>query len=579
MKAMPKGATARAAVDASTSVVGAVEGVGEAGAELSRREKQQIGRKVEGAVAAMEAGGSTEQLLELVQEGPFAAASAAIALEQTLLRLDVDGYPLRTRLTSERFEASLLELLTGADKKPSTVHKSVLNCLERFVEGYAAGANALIKAGAASRLHTLLKSWAKPHIAAGKKLLNAAAPASAAPMATPAATAPPPTAASVGSDAAAAAVAAAAAASDKPVGPAALLPHLLLLLIALCESSDDARSALVRSGMAETLLSLLEGPPKAEATILAVDALNGLGLTAGKLGEMCEEHPIRLATLELLSELDEEQRDALTPISTERRESARAAAADARHAAKAAAKAAKVGAPGAVQPLSAKQKLAARKAAGGGRKAGDLLVRGAPASAPAAATVAAGGGALVLPASTKRVVSGEEADTLVLRCRAEGCKRQLTADERLQALCTVRGSVECYVTVALEVRWGALVEIGRSEARTDEMRSHWWDELQMELPEGTPERVYLRFAVYEKAARTGGKPKLVASTGVTVQQVHEMQRSGDARGSRGVPLELRTMPLTRGGEPTAGKPCGTLWIEMCELIGFDEEAARISSSR
>ena len=44
-------------------------------------------------------------------------------------------------------------------------------------------------------------------------------------------------------------------------------------------------------------------------------------------------------------------------------------------------------------------------------------------------------------------------------------------------------------------------------------------------------------------------------------------------------LELRTMPLTRGGEPTAGKPCGTLWIEMCELIGFDEEAARISSSR
>ena len=75
----------------------------------------------------------------------------------------------------------------------------------------------------------------------------------------------------------------------------------------------DARSALVRSGMAETLLSLLEGPPKAEATILAVDALNGLGLTAGKLGEMCEEHPIRLATLELLSELDEEQRDALTP--------------------------------------------------------------------------------------------------------------------------------------------------------------------------------------------------------------------------------------------------------------------------
>ena len=44
-----------------------------------------------------------------------------------------------------------------------------------------------------------------------------------------------------------------------------------------------------------------------------------------------------------------------------------------------------------------------------------------------------------------------------------------------------------------------------------------------------------------------------------------------------------TMPLTtrwrRGGEPTAGKPCGTLWIEMRELIGFDEEAARISSSR
>ena len=76
----------------------------------------------------MEAGGATEQLLELIHEGPFAAASAAIALEQTLLRLAVDGYPLRKRLTSERIEASLLELLTGADKKPSTVHKSVLNC-------------------------------------------------------------------------------------------------------------------------------------------------------------------------------------------------------------------------------------------------------------------------------------------------------------------------------------------------------------------------------------------------------------------------------------------------------------------
>ena len=44
------------------------------------------------------------------------------------------------------------------------------------------------------------------------------------------------------------------------------MPHLLLLLSALCESSDDARAALFRSGCVETLLGLLDGDAANEST-------------------------------------------------------------------------------------------------------------------------------------------------------------------------------------------------------------------------------------------------------------------------------------------------------------------------
>ena len=50
-------------------------------------------------------------------------------------------------------------------------------------------------------------------------------------------------------------------------------------------------------------------------------------------------------------------------------------------------------------------------------------------------------------------------------------RRPLSAEERLNALCGVTAPMCCFVTVALEVRWGALVEIGRSEARS-EVRRH-----------------------------------------------------------------------------------------------------------
>ena len=100
------------------------------------------------------------------------------------------------------------------------------------------------------------------------------------------------------------------------------------------------------------------------------------------------------------------------------------------------------------------------------------------------------------------------------------------------------------------------------QVRTEESLCYWWDTMRLELPEGTPDRVYLRLAVYEAPSRAHSKPKLVATTGVTVQQLRERGLGhGDARG-RGVPLELRTLSA-------AGRACGTLWMERCELLGFD----------
>ena len=523
MKSVPTGGE-------GASVAGEMEGVAQAGSELSRREKQQTSRRVEAAVASIDAGGSLEPLIELIGEGPYAAAACAPALEQVLLDLGMEGYPLKQRLSAVGIEATLVGLLTDADKKPSNMHRNVLNLLERHVEGYAPGAMAVVKAGGGARLLACLKAWSKPHVAdrktqtKGKEEETEGGKASGADGAAPV------------------------------TGPAAMLPHLLLLLIAMCEASDEARAALARCGFAESLLGLLDGPARSEAAILSVEALAALGAT--RMAEMCEAVPARAEALNEIieiNELDAAARAALTPVSTQRREAAAAASADARHAKT------KKDAKG------AKGKLAARAAK---RRELDDTRRGRE-GAPSPARSRSPGKlapAAREPEPLPLVMSGEDAEFIQLHFRADGCRRALSAEEMLGALCATRGVHRCFVAVAVEVKWGALVEIGRTEVVHEEVQSLVWDGMKLELPEGTPDRVYLRFAVYESAARRGQQPKLVGTCGATVQQISDERVRG-----RGVPLQLRGALNTSFSSGVAGSKCGTLWIEACELIGFADE--------
>ena len=187
------------------------------------------------------------------------------------------------------------------------------------------------------------------------------------------------------------------------------------------------------------------------------------------------------------------------------------------------------------------------------------------------------------------VPHGELAEVLVLRCRAEQCRRLPTPEERLAGLCSVSRhgggqlrAARCFVAVALEVKWGALVEIGRSGCVVEHLGSLWWDPMRFEVPDGAPERVYLRFAVYEADPRGSGRPKLIATAGATV---HQLQRDAeDARG-RGVPLPLRALTSSRGPggadkvAEVAGRACGTLWIERCALLGFPPDEAEAAARR
>lgn len=188
------------------------------------------------------------------------------------------------------------------------------------------------------------------------------------------------------------------------------------------------------------------------------------------------------------------------------------------------------------------------------------------------------------------VESGLEADKLVIRCRADALRRSTGMGEDLlsrgvAALCGGRtGSV--FVAVSVELRWGALVELGRSEGRMEDHHTLWWEEMELELPDGLPERVYLRFAVYESLGRyahvdgtrlsgrdgggvasTGGysqpRPKLIGMAGATVDEL----RANDARG-RGAPLTIHAPPVGKGARPV---PRGTLWIERCDMVGFVKE--------
>jgi hypothetical protein len=166
-------------------------------------------------------------------------------------------------------------------------------------------------------------------------------------------------------------------------------------------------------------------------------------------------------------------------------------------------------------------------------------------------------------------VTGEEAERMVVRCRAEGIHRPLSAEERFAAFCSTNRVPALFVALAVELRWGSFVEIGRTEARVGESAGStiWWDESDLELPEGLPSSVYVRFSVYEDGGSCrgwggggaqAGRLRLVGHAGATVEG---LRTADDGRG-RGVPLTIHAPPV-RGGRPTAR---GTLWVERCELL-------------
>ena len=197
------------------------------------------------------------------------------------------------------------------------------------------------------------------------------------------------------------------------------------------------------------------------------------------------------------------------------------------------------------------------------------------------------------------VYSGEDADRIILKCRADGLRQSVSVKEQLlsrglASLCTTRSSA-IFVAIAVEMRWGALVELGRTESRVEEHQSHWWEEMELELPDGLAPRVYVRFAVYESSGRyatvnssrlsngggvgdfVGGgfhqpRPKLVGMAGATLQELKDMR---DTRG-RGTPLTIHSPPASRDERPI---PRGTLWVERADMVGFFDEAEELAKQR
>ena len=101
----------------------------------------------------------------------------------------------------------------------------------------------------------------------------------------------------------------------------------------------------------------------------------------------------------------------------------------------------------------------------------------------------------------------------------------------------------------------------------EDHHSLWWEEMELEMPDGLPEKVYLRFAVYESPTwQRGGRPRLVGVDGTTMQHLRQMT---DPRG-RGRPLQLSAPPTNNLQEPPLRGGRGTLWIERCQLVVLDD---------
>lgn len=556
--------------DSAASTAAASEG-GEVGASLSRREKQGVSRRVEAATSAVERGSSPEDFLSLLDSGDsYLAMSASTSMERCLVAMGLEAFQVRNRLTAAKTEARLIRLLVGAEKKATTAHRAYLNLLERLVSGHTDGADAVRDANGGARLHAILKSWARAHVqtvngeSAEPRKDHGRAGGKDAPTEG-------------------------ARGGGTHLG-ASFLPHLLLLLIALAESSDDARDALVRCGMVPTLLGLLEGPPTSEATLLAIETLRALGVN--RLDELCEQTEDRLKTLLAVEAMTMDERAEVATVSGARREESLDAAISQR----AAAAATKAGEPmgkedggaGGTSSSADGAKLSRRDRLRTAKSDGTAPApdAAAPSSEPPAAAAPAQQlvrlplrGDQRKPMWAPLVRTGQDAERVVVRCRANGLRRggwSVSEDAR-------RINASLFVAVSVEMRWGSLVELGRSESRFSEDNGWCWEEMDFELPHGLPAKVYLRFAVYEglsrfaaiESARGGGlsgratspgrnatgpqRPKLIGMAGATIEDLR-----AEDRHNRGAPLMIHAPPTGRDARPL---PRGTLWIERYDLVG------------
>ena len=491
------------------------------GGGLSRRERQGAMRRAQAATASAARGGHVQPLVAMLAEGGEAALAVAEALDALLIALGADGTPLKRRLREAGVEAALLAQLSGADQAPSALHRAALHALESYAEGWPAGCVALRTAGVASKLHALLRTWSAKVVqaarAAADSVANGAAPPGDADK-----KAPPP-----------------------PPGAALLLPQLLLLITTLCEASDEARVGLVRAGFVETLLTLLDGDPTAEPTVLAVHALKALGVSNLKL--LCADSPERLAAIHAVWALDR-----LFSVVSRRRQSEKE---------KAKARAQAEGAAGGGTAIPGRQKLLERR---------DER-RKRPATEGAGSASVADGAVATSLVPVPRLLKGDEANVLCVRLHAEGLRALADAVRALpggQTLGKVY-SPRHFVVVSVELRWGALVEIGRTQPSAVEVGSIWWDEQRFPLPDGVPPTVFVRFALYEWHKMP--KPhRLVGVSGASVEQL----QPGDWR-SRGVPLALRATPppssSSAAGHEMMASSRGTLWVEHCELVSLPED--------
>ena len=488
---------------------------------LSRRERQGVQRRVQEAARAVAQGGNAATLVEMMRDygsgpaGRLCACAAVEVIDSTLLQLGASALGLKKRLQAAHFGDALLHLLDGAEVFAAPITRAALHALESYTEGLAAGAMSIQNAAGAAKLHGLLRAWTEQY---ARQLATADTSTSAATV-LPGRSGDRGARASRTGDAESGRV--------QPVHEAGargdvLLPQLLLAIVAIAEAAEEPRASLVRAGVVESLLELLDGDAASEVTVLAVEALKALRVS--KIAYLCTDTPQRLATLRAVWAMDR----LFSPIAAARRTPAHVDGEDGGD----------VGGGSVSARGSAPKKLTVQSSDGGA-----AITKTSVADSPDGAASTA-----LVPAPR---LTADQADELILRCHADGLRVSSGLGEGKPS--------NPFVTVAVELRWGSLVEIGRAEPVAD--ANPWWEELCLELPDGVPARAYLRFAVYEW--QRSGRHRLIGVAGATIEQLHDAEPGG-----RGVALALRSTPpaaTARRGYAVAPSR-GTIWIERCELV-------------